>query len=137
LTAVEKARVSSMLTLLRSIDSAQKIYFLTTGKYAMDINDLDIQLPPDGNIEDSGCCQIIRYENFHCYLRDKNLPPVNSSAYCNTAQTVIEKYYDKSHFLCWASNTDEKRTDFCKKLSAKKTPDGDNGEGSYFFTFTP
>jgi prepilin-type N-terminal cleavage/methylation domain-containing protein len=135
-TAVEKSRVSNMLTLLKSIDSAQKIYFLTTGNYTMNINDLDIQLPPGGKIKESECYQNITYKNFACLLRDKTLPPSNSSAYCNTQQTILEKYYNRNYFICWALKTDDKQNNFCKKLSGNQTHNLDTTT-SYGFNFNP
>jgi prepilin-type N-terminal cleavage/methylation domain-containing protein len=135
-TAVERARVSNMLTLLKSIDSAQKIYFLTTGNYAMNINDLDIQLPTGGNIQESECCQTISYKNFSCILRDKNLSSSSSSAYCNTKQTILEKYYNSNRFICWASKTDDKKNNFCKKLSGNQTYNSENS-GNFAYYFTP
>jgi prepilin-type N-terminal cleavage/methylation domain-containing protein len=128
-TAVEKARVSNMLTLLRSIDSAQKIYFYATGKYSVNINDLDINLPAGGVISETEYGQAIIYKNFHCLLRDKSCLSADNlacmSAYCNTTSTTLEKYYDKNYFICWAPKTDDKRMNFCKKLSGKNNFDWD------------
>lgn len=43
--AVEKSRAAESLLMLRSIAQANRVYFMTTGQYARDINDLDIEIP--------------------------------------------------------------------------------------------
>jgi prepilin-type N-terminal cleavage/methylation domain-containing protein len=43
--AVLKSRTSQALSVINSITSAQKIYYLTNGKYAAKMEDLDINLP--------------------------------------------------------------------------------------------
>jgi prepilin-type N-terminal cleavage/methylation domain-containing protein len=137
-TAVEKARVSNMLTLLRSIDSAQKIYFYATGKYSVNINDLDINLPAGGTISENEVLQLITYKNFKCILRDKSCLNAGNldcmSAYCNTTSTTLEKYYDRNYIICWAPKTDDKKMNFCKKLSGRDSPNS-NGDTSSFHIY--
>ena len=43
--AVAKSRLAGMITLGTSIVQAEKIYYMANGKYTVDMEDLDIQLP--------------------------------------------------------------------------------------------
>ena len=43
--AVEKSKAMQGLTMLRAMVNAQKVYYLANGKYATDLNDLDIDIP--------------------------------------------------------------------------------------------
>ncbi len=43
--AVEKARASEALSLLKTLREAQEVYYLANGKYADNLNDLDVSVP--------------------------------------------------------------------------------------------
>ena len=45
--AVAKARTAEALTMLKSIIDAQEVYFMATGEYTNDIEDLDISISSD------------------------------------------------------------------------------------------
>jgi prepilin-type N-terminal cleavage/methylation domain-containing protein len=45
LKAIEKTRMTEGIAIVKAIGQAQHRYYLATGKYATDINDLDISLP--------------------------------------------------------------------------------------------
>lgn len=45
--AVTKSRVASILPLADGLSKAQEVYYMANGKYALDVNDLDISLPPE------------------------------------------------------------------------------------------
>lgn len=47
--AVEKARATQALTLLKTLHQAQKAYFLSNGAYATSFDELDIDVPWTGN----------------------------------------------------------------------------------------
>jgi prepilin-type N-terminal cleavage/methylation domain-containing protein len=45
LKAIEKTRMTEGITIAKAIGQAQQRYYLATGQYSNDINDLDISLP--------------------------------------------------------------------------------------------
>ena len=44
-TAVAKARFMQIVTVAHKLAEAQRRYYLANGKYAVDLDDLDIQIP--------------------------------------------------------------------------------------------
>ena len=51
--AVAKSRVSTMVGVAKAIADTQEVYYLTNGRYAGVISDLDVELPTDCTHEDS------------------------------------------------------------------------------------
>ncbi len=51
--AVTKSRLATLKNLTKSIADAQEVYYLENGKYATTFNDLVIQAPTDGELNDS------------------------------------------------------------------------------------
>jgi prepilin-type N-terminal cleavage/methylation domain-containing protein len=132
--AVEKSRVNALLPLLKSIDSAQKIYFLNNGIYTASFSDLEISMPPGGTITTGASSESINYPKYRCLLRygTANVP-ASYSAYCFTPRgTSIEKYYDRAVFLCWAAQTDELQNRICKTVSEQSTYTASNGTSVYY-----
>ncbi len=52
--AVLKTRYTQLMVLANALHKAQDAYYLATGKYALKINDLDITIPGDCTLSDSG-----------------------------------------------------------------------------------
>ncbi len=48
--AVDKSRTASIINTLKAIKDAQEIYYLANGQYATDFDDLDVQLPNEGEL---------------------------------------------------------------------------------------
>ena len=46
--AVDKARITEAITTLKSITDAQEVYYLANNEYTNDLEELDIQVNPDG-----------------------------------------------------------------------------------------
>lgn len=135
--AVEKSAVGSVLPMLKSIDSAQKVYFFTNGTYTIDFDKLDISMPEGGTISSNATTTIISYPRFRCLLRYATIDDQNNySAYCYTKRgTAIEKYYNSSYFICWASRTSDIQQRICKAVSNKDTSSPTGSTSSYPYTF--
>lgn len=132
--AVEKSRVNALLPVLKSIDSAQKIYFLNNGIYTRSFADLEISMPPGGTLTTSGSSESLTYPKYRCLLRygTANMP-ASYSAYCFTPRgTSIEKYYDRAVFLCWAAQNDELQNRICKTVSEQGTYTAISGYNVYY-----
>ncbi len=48
--SVEKARAAEALTNIRTLYSAQQVYYLANGVYSNDINELDVEMPGSASI---------------------------------------------------------------------------------------
>ncbi len=88
--AVAKSRVSSMLALGKSIAQAQEVYYLNSGSYTKDVENLDIQLPsecsPLTEIEDE------QHNWFSCgndFVFDNDARGVIRINYCPAFNTEI------------------------------------------------
>ncbi len=70
--AVTKSRLATLQALVPSIVSAQESYYLANGQYAKQIDELSIDLPPGGIVEnasqDSGGAQWIKYPKGYLYI---------------------------------------------------------------------
>ena len=66
--AVLKARYSQLMVMADAIRRAQDAYYLATGKYSLKINDLDITVPADCSLGDSGGAVYCPY--FRCVVND-------------------------------------------------------------------
>ena len=130
--AVRKAQVSRMLPLMKSIDTAQQVYYLANGKYTTDWSELDIEMPSGSSITPATSTKVtssLTYSDFQCfiYIPDGETP---KSLYCeelpdekSPEKIQLEKYFDRNYIYCWAHKTDELENKICKSLSGKGTYD--------------
>ena len=77
--AVAKSRLAGMITLGTSIVQAEKIYYMANGKYTVDMEDLDIQLPNNftlGRQEQSQTSYVTDKLRIELYLNVGGFPRV-------------------------------------------------------------
>ena len=129
--AVARSRIATLLPLTRAINDAQHRYKLANGEYATDLTNLDIALPGGRS---SATSDTWTYGNYVCWLQYD----IGGSVYCAFTNTTslpdIEKYYDLSYYICWASKEDKTAISVCQVLSGKSSPDG-SGRGDTYFLF--
>ena len=128
--AVMKARVMSLVPLIQAIDNAQQVYFMANGKYAVDFDDLDIELPAGADYKSATS---VRYKNFECsfYINEGQ----TRSVYCvgkNVGGLLVERYFAEKYFICWAASDLAKSV--CQSISGRTTPTNfsTTGEGYSF-----
>ncbi len=130
--AVARSRIATLLPITRAINDAQHRYKLANGEYATDLTNLDISLPGGSS---SITSRAWTHGNYECWIQYDS----GGSVYCTFTNTTslpqIEKYYDKSHYACWASKEDKTAISVCQVLSGKNSPDG-SGRDNKFFVFT-
>ena len=79
--AVLKSRYTQLMVMGDALRKAQDAYYLVHGKYALKINDLDITIPGDCNLSDSG--GIIYCPKFRCVVNSGWVHAETlGSAYC-------------------------------------------------------
>lgn len=116
--AVYKARYVQLVTLVDSLARAQNIYFLANGKYTKNFDELDIDMPAGGTLEEtSEISSIIRYPKFHVGL----LTTGHNVAYGGVRDTPLNYYYYYSgRKECrTAPNNSDGNGEICLSLGAK------------------
>lgn len=138
--AVAVARVTQIVTFARNISDAENRFYLATGTYTADANQLDISMPDGGTYTNSADGQRVYYNNFYCWLRSSG-----GSVYCflrNNPQINVERYYAvgtglASGSICWSTSTDleEFSNKVCQAVSHKAVPDYTTAAGrlGYYF----
>ena len=85
-----KSRITPLVSILRSIDTAQQVYKMANGVYASNLTDLDVQIPAaDANF------------SYSQYI-DGNGNVQSISGYDQRTNVRIGKYYTDDYFICWA-----------------------------------
>ena len=121
--AVVKTKVMKLLPLIRTIDSAEQVYYSTYGQYTAKLTDLDIDLPAGGSVNSDGTK--IDYSDFVC-LTDQN-----KSVYCNSKDSSaprIEKYFAVAYFGCWYDGNEAKKQ-ICASIAGSEP----SGSRAYVF----
>ena len=122
--AVTKSRYATLKPLVRAIADAEKIYFMANGKYTMNFDDLDVQLPAHtsekiSENEDGDTTRITRRFPWGlCYLTSYMAVCLNSE---------VEMRYGISFtpgsVHCYANNIDDNsvQNQLCKAETGKST----------------
>lgn len=118
---VAKTRFARFLPLMRAVDTAQQVYYMTNGEYSKDLRNLDVQLPDGAKVQTA---TKFTYEEFECFLGNA---PVLNSIYCVDTKypfPMLEKYFNTSYAICWAGVADRLGRSVCQSLSGKTTNSG-------------
>ncbi|MDD7502041.1 MAG: prepilin-type N-terminal cleavage/methylation domain-containing protein [Elusimicrobia bacterium] len=129
--AVMKARVMSLVPLIQTIVNAQQVYFMANGKYAVDFDDLDIELPAGAGYKSATW---VTYKNFECTLYS-SLGQVRS-VYCNSffsGAPEVEHYFTRKDFICWG--TSDLAKSVCQSISGRTTPSSVMNKGTEGYLF--
>lgn len=126
--AVAKSRAMPMVSVMRSIDSAQQVFKLANNEYSTDLGALDVQL---ATTEDNN----YRYWQLISDAKAKSL-----YAEEKRSGVRIEKYYDRSSFICWADPNNSQydlQTKICKSIAggAAPTETADDGQSQNGYVF--
>ena len=113
-----KARVMNLVPLIRAIDNAQQVYFMANGKYAVDFDDLDIELPAGAGYKSANR---VSYKNFECvfYINAGQTSSVYGNGKSPEAP-LVERYFTGKYFICWAASGLAKSV--CQSISGRTTP---------------
>ncbi len=130
--AVQKTRTMRLLPLLRAISDAQNVYRMETGSYTLSFSDLVIDMPAGGTLSplgSDGGGDILRYDNFTCWLRHGGTDDSLYSAYCNdktSGAPELEKYFISSKYICWGGTGGVKQK-VCRSIAGTSTPTACSG----------
>ena len=128
--AVGKARVMSLLPLVRAISDAENVYYMANGNYSLDFETLDIAMPAGAKVTSANK---IEYDDFECHFRSgtEASNPGTFSVYCNSTRDgmpLLEKYFQQKYFICWAGkNNSATAIKICRAITGQSSPNM-NGE---------
>ena len=122
--SVLKSRYTQLMIMADAIRQAQDAYYLANGKYSLKINDLDITVPGDCTLSDSG--GIIYCPKFSCVVNDgwDNSDTVGS-VYCliykngNRLGYFINYLRRNTKRYCGVSPNDELGKKVCENLGGR------------------
>ena len=132
--AVMKARVMSLVPLIRTIVNAQQVYFMANGKYAADFDELDIELPAGASRKDADW--VVYKDNFECRLwLSPELGEIRS-VYCNSkfsGAPSVERYFTSKNFICWGKLGLARAV--CQSISGLTVPTSSTSTGGEGYRF--
>lgn len=109
--AVAKSRVVTLLPLMKSIQQAQRLYYLEHGSYTDNFNKLTIEFPAGAKTVQN--LKLV-YEDFSCYAGA--VSSGNTSLKCeNGTGVILEQYYEWNWMTCWFYSN-ERGKKICKSL---------------------
>lgn len=120
--AVAKARISALIPVLRSIQRAQKVYYLANGSFAENIRELDISCASYGvgahenwcYLDKQGLAQAHLDEGYYIIGGDARVPDVSLLFFYTSSGSAA---------MCYAWNTNEEFSNrVCQSLTGQKEP---------------
>ena len=134
--AVAKSRLSGMITLANSIARAERVYYLANGKYTVDADDLDIQLPGDFTKKNL----LTNYSNYasssmvvHLYINNEGGAPRVVVYSTLLPSFVLVSFEPNKNYLCGVLQTDA-QVELGKKICATYgVPKKAEGSGYFYY----
>ena len=132
--AVYKSRTVEALTMLKAIANAQEVYYLANGEYTNNINELDIQIPPEliGRGTDTANYQYtcISQRTCRAISLDTNLPIIEFELLHDTAK---ESAFNAGKIMC--HNYGGNKSDIALSICASLGKLDEEAAGTTSYTF--
>ncbi len=125
--ARDKAEFRTYRSLVKAIADAQRRYYLATGVWTSQVNDLDVNLPEGGTpVAIAPYANGVLFEKWYCYLTSARPGSVFAGVYCGNNSywgyyeftsniTGVPTYHTN---ICVALSTDVRTTRLCKALDS-------------------
>ena len=121
--AVEKARATEAITILKSVKEAQERYYLANGQYSSSFDELDISLPgtvlSSSRIKSPGGWDV--YINNPIYSYAENKSKTNTLLFYNTQQDLYTWLSNARQ--CYAKQNNTVANQVCKSMGGKNPID--------------
>lgn len=126
--AVLRSRFVQMITAGRSIAQAQQVFFMANGKYAEDMDDLDLDFERPANATPGG----LPFKDGQCYFANENAKVVCVLNKSGVRFASINNYYDgKGRQCCSYRDTNYEADPLCQnEVGASSWVEGCGGEGT-------
>ena len=128
--AVMKSKYTQAITLAETLYQAQQVYFLANGKYANDLELLDIPLPTEfrtmGTTGYNGAKVALTNGKVTCYfttssVSDPNWQPSYTACSVDTSFNPFYRHDFSGNRWCAGKKTSSEGQNFCKNLTRKET----------------
>ncbi len=115
--AVDKARLTQLITASKSIADAQKVYHMANGVYATSADELTVDLPVKSNGSAFGT------SDWTCHFSYANDPsPRNSCQGGEWLGITLHQYLETDEIQCCAyADRDWRNEDLCQQVTQSKT----------------
>ena len=119
---VTKSRMATTFPVLKSMLEAQQIYFQANGVYATNFEDLDIELPAGGTLNDTK--RAMTYPNGMVIDIWKSSTGDNTSvrALADADASLLLEFYVGGEHRCYAKVNNSFANRVCKSFSGKAAP---------------
>lgn len=120
--AVGMSRASTMYAFMRGVDQAQQAFYMANNRYATTFDSLSVGIPPGFTKTDE---RTIRKGRMACWLMTEH-GNAEISIKCSEEITgvVLEKYHNRTYYICWAATNKELNKQICRNLSGKDEANG-------------
>ena len=115
--AVDKARLTQLITASKSIADAQKVYHMANGVYATSADELTVDLPVKSNGSAFGTA------DWTCHFSYANDPSPRNSCYAlEKIGIAFQQFLEKDEMNCCVyANRDWRNEDLCQQVTQSKT----------------
>ncbi len=111
--AVAKTHAMHGLTLANAVVRAEKVYYLANGKYSTNLNELDIEIPAGGKLENSGKKAV--YDNLTYWISSET-----NTLYVTSKKQhvpIIAVDFPGPHYSCRTSKEDSIAQKVCQIIT--------------------
>ncbi len=119
--AVDKARIAEALSLLKTIISAEKIYYLSNGEYTDDFGDLDMDIGTSDEEANANLKYIQSTANWHIKLKEISGNSIYAKSRFNNGELFIYYYLDKDTFHCCFNPNNTRAQQLCSSFGSTTT----------------
>lgn len=130
--AVDKARATEAITLVRSVAEAQKVYYLANGEYTSELSNLDLTFPGVRPNETF----MLDTKNFYVSMHNTGSPYVAVEAGLKRRTTtgwwLIGFHFSEDQLCCLASVDDAAANRFCQTLSGAEKRRGTGPNSGWY-----
>lgn len=112
--AVDKTRLMGLISLMKTIKTAQEVYYVANGTYTNDFSVLDLEIQGTGGAWRTD-------GDYRLYLRT-DAPARIEGAHAKLKNIEIMVIYSQNQWRCLARDTDERANKLCQNVSHRKIP---------------
>lgn len=123
--AVGMSRASTMYAFMRGVDQAQQAFYMANNRYATTFDSLSVGIPPGFTKTDE---KTITKRHMSCWLMTEHgNQSVSIKCDVNPLMVTLEKYHNRTYYICWADKNEELANQICRNLSGKDEHDTVSG----------
>ena len=128
--AVDRSRLTELITSLNAIGKAQEVYYLANGNYSKDFSELDLALTSGAQ----GYETTVGTQTYKITFYNGGILPYAWATDSKIPNLTLYFFYNQHHlwpnkYACYAVATDSYANSLCKTVSGKTTRDTQISDG--------